>query len=319
MTFEKEKVSADELSQMIDELNKGNKVDIDDSETSQLINVASMVKLAAGRPNSQQQALDFLAGQLGDGTNSKKHKHRMNWLYSGAVSAAAAVFLVVATNLMPLNLDNGTVIVSPEMNISQVMPLDEPLLNSEDPQERVDTKAIVPPTVRTEKKDEIAPAANAESKKTANVPIEKPAPVTEVTQQREKTVPSADTANKSIMVAKVQNEKQSVGLSLPGRNAAERTVDSALGVVKQTYSMDNREVVISHKTKTKTGDSASKSDSVRSAGTSDKNAAKDGVNIAAIKANKITTAAKDHEVTVEGDLPNDELQKVAESLVETDD
>lgn len=317
MTLGKEKATAEELSKMIDELNKGKKLETIDSEASELMDVAAMVKMAAGQSKPPQQALDFLADHLTDRTNSNKRKRRVSWLYSGAASAAAAVLLVVATNLMPLNLDKDKVVVPPEINISQVTPQDKPPINHGIQQGNVDTKAAVPPVVRTEKKTDAVPRSTSEGKKVSDSAVAYSAPVKEE-MPREKALPSAEVVNKSLKSAKIQEEKQAAILSIPGRNATSRIFDNTTGVVKQTYAMDNdKEVVIIQKSKNSKATAAT--NSKYSVTEADKNTGEGGVKLARTKANKVTTAVNDYEVTVEGEFPNDELQEIADSLVETED
>ena len=316
MTLDKEKATAEELSKMIDELNKGKKLETIDSEASELMDVAAMVKMAAGQSNPPQQAIDFLAEHLTDRTNSNKRKRRVSWLYSGAASAAAAVLLVVATNLMPLNLDKDKMVVPPEINISQVTPQAEAPINPAIQQGNVATKTAVPPAVRTEKKTDAVPRSTAEGKKVSDAAISYSAPVKEE-MPREKAMPPAE-VNKSLKSAKIQEEKQAAILSIPGRNATSRTFDNTTGVVKQTYAMDNdKEVVIIQKSKNSKAIAAANSG--HSVTEADKNTGEGGVKLDRTKANKVTTAVNDYEVTVEGEFPNDELQEIADSLVETED
>lgn len=305
MTIDKKQLKADELSKLIDALNNKEQVASSDPELQELADFALMVKRAAGQTKPAEQAIDDLAQQLKAESKGRPLKRRFGWLYSGAAGMAAAVMLVAVFNFAPVTQDNNEQLPQ-QVHISEVLPqpnTDTGSLNTqqnntsvkaEAPKSTAQTQHVFPnrgPSVRTEQ------SSSSQAAKDAHV----------------------QAAQAGVMAARSTDApaKQAGVFAIPGKNAKARSVDNNTGAIKQVYAFDNnKDVTITQKAKVS---GTVNQDSIARAAIMKEAAAEDSKVNKTESANRVTAAKDEYEVTVEGELTKEELQEIADSLVETED
>lgn len=316
MKYENEQLNAEKLSDMIDNLSDNNhqrQAEASDQSLQELVDVAVLLKAAAGQSKPPQQFIDDLADKLAKEAKPQKTKRRFAWLYSGAAGMAAAVMLVAVLNFSPTapQIVPEQVFTSPQTNTAD-LPQSEPKNERHDSVNQTTGNSGQTAKVSDNKQRQ----SNVPDSKTSSVQ----SPADQTTAPRAGVSKSADSAPARVYktrIAEVPAEmpsQQVAVLAIPGRTAKSRTIDGENGIVKQIYDFEgDKEITIIQRAKSKTESKDSAAYSLTAVKDNDvpasNKAAKD-------KANQITAAAGDYEVTVEGDLPNDKLKEIADSLVE---
>ncbi|MDR7868823.1 MAG: hypothetical protein RIN56_18675 [Sporomusaceae bacterium] len=295
----KENEKLTELSAALDALNRGEQPDSGDEETKELAEVALLLKRTGPPP----AVLAGLVDKLGDELAAKRKRRRL-WLTSGAAGTAAAAMLVFAFNLGP------SAPPPPQLAIP--------------PAGSVVIESIPAPQPAT---DVAAGAAKADMAKDGSAAAKRPAQTadTAAASVREAAPPAQDrpvaaaadggrneqrmmlakapekapekAANK---LAKTPATPTAAYLAWPGRQPDEVTVDKATATIRQVYGRGDAAIVIIQRAAPDTAQAAAD-------GAAEVSAAKG-------KTNRVTVTVKDTVVTVEGNLPEDELEKIARSL-----
>ena len=122
MTEQMDKLDKQEqLSLLLDKLNAGQAPHCNDSETAKLLLVADMLKKEGGVIPPPQHILDQTVERAMAGIQAGKTGAKRLWWYSGAVSTAAAVILVIGLNLLPSWQQQQTpVVISPDSRQEQI-------------------------------------------------------------------------------------------------------------------------------------------------------------------------------------------------------
>jgi hypothetical protein len=124
---EKQKTADDleELSFLLDELNAGRSPECDNAETAELLAVADLIRKSSPNVCPPQHILDQTVDRAFAGIQASRRKPRI-WWYSGALSTAAAVILVVGLNLLPSWPKQGPPITPPQPVVSQQQAVPQP-------------------------------------------------------------------------------------------------------------------------------------------------------------------------------------------------
>lgn len=302
MAIDRDQVRAEELSQMIDALNNGSTTQSNDRELQELAELASMVKLAAGQIVPSPKVIDDIVGQFTKDVKDGPRKRFTRWLYSGAAGAVAAVLVVAAMNLVPVTPESGITMVTPDITISEVLPQSE-VEQPPSPSGLMKQDAIV------KQQTAAVPEAAVQQKTSKSVDVS--------------GGKQTDAAPMSAVSAKKAKLSTGPILSLPGRNPKTRLVDSERGVITQVYTMaDNKEVTITQKAKA--GNEEKNDSPVYSIMATKGNITEPGKEKASKEqaskvmkdaTNKVSRAIDNVEVTVEGEMPKEELKEIADSLV----
>ena len=296
----KENERLTELSAALDALNRGEQPDGGDDETKELADVALLLKRSGPPPAVMAALVDKLGDEL-----AAKRKRRRLWLTSGAAGTAAAAMLVFAFNLGPAAPPQPQLAIPPAGSVViESIPA---------PQQATDSAAGVAKVDRA--KDESAAA-----KRPARTADTAPAPVREAAPPPAEDRPVAAAADggrneQRVMLAKVpekapENVKDNLAkapaayLFWPGRQPDEVTVDKATATIRQVYGRGDAAIVITQ----------GAAPGVAKASVYAEADAPADVSAAKVKTNRVTLTVKDTAVTVEGNLPEDELQKIARSL-----
>ncbi len=296
----KENEKLTELSAALDALNRGGRPDSSDEETKELAEVALLLKRTGPPP----AVMAGLVAKLGDELAAKRKRRRL-WLTSGAAGTAAAAMLVFAFNLGPSAPPQPQLAIPPAGSVViESIPA---------PQQATDSAAGI---AKTDKPKDVA----VTDKRLAQTAQTAPAPAREATPPAQDR-PVAATADggrseQRLMMAKVQEkapekaaDKLAQGpaagvLAWPGRQPDEVTVDKETAIVRQVYGRGDTAIVIIQRV---APDAAKAAAYATADGSAEVRAAKG-------KLNTVTVTIKDTVVTVEGNLPEDELQKIARSL-----
>jgi hypothetical protein len=296
----KENEKLTELSAALDALNRGESPDSGDEETRELAEVALLLKRTGPPP----AVMAGLVDKLGDELAAKKKRRRL-WLTSGAAGTAAAAMLVFALNLGPAAPPQPPLTIPPAGSVViESIPV---------PQPAADSAAGVAKADKA--KDE--PAAAKRPAQAANTA---PAPVREAAPPPAQDRPVAATADgrneQRMMLAKVPEKTPEKAadklaqapaagsLAWPGRQPDEVTVDKETATVRQVYGRGDAAIVITQRAAPAGAKASAYAETDVSA----------EVSAAKGKTNKVTVTIKDTVVTVEGNLSEDELQKIARSL-----
>lgn len=300
----KENEKLTELSAALDALNRGEQPDSGDEETKELAEVAFLLKRSGPPPGVMAGLVD----KLGDELAAKKKRRRL-WLTSGAAGTAAAAMLVFAFNLGPSAPPQPQLAIPPAGSVViESIPA---------PQQATDSAAGI---VKADKaKDESAAA-----KRPAQTAGTAPAPAREAVPPPAQDRPVAAAADggrneQRMMMAKVSEKAPEKvaeklakapaapaagNLAWPGRQPDEVTVDKATATIRQVYGHGDAAIVITQ---------GAAPAGAKASAYAEADVSKD-IGAAKGKTNRVTVTVKDTVVTVEGNLPEDELQKIARSL-----
>lgn len=295
----KENEKLTELSAALDALNRGELPDGGNEETKELAEVALLLKRIGPPPAMMAGLVDKLADEL-----AARRKRRRLWLTSGAAGTAAAAMLVFAFNLGPS---------APPQPQRTIPPAGSVVIESiPAPQAAADSAAGA--AKADKEKDEVATAKRMPpSADTAPAPVREQAPPV----QDRPVAAAADTGRKEqrTMLARVLEKAperpadkpaQAAGLlAWPGRQPDETTVDKEAATVRQVYGHGDEAIVITQR--------AGRADGAQASAFAAAESPADNV-AGKRKTNRVTVTIKDTIVTVEGNLPEDELQKIARSL-----
>jgi hypothetical protein len=270
-----------ELSAAIDALNRGVKPDSGEQEIKELAGVALLLKRTGPPPDAVARLADKLGAEL-----AAKKKRRRLWLTSGVAGTAAAALLVFALN-------GGPAVTPPPPTLP---PGGSVVIES------IPARQQAPAGQQTAAK--AADNAPADERSTEPAGKEPAAAREEAAPVRERpAVAAADEARtgQRTMLAKAPEKaaakRAAAYLVWPGHQPDEVTVDKETAAVRQVYGRGGDEIVILQRAA-----QAPEADSPAAF------AAFKG------KTNRVTMTVKGTVVTVEGSLPEAELEKIARSL-----
>lgn len=322
MTINKQEQEQERLSKAIDALNSGTAY-FSDSETEELIQVAQLVKRSGAADAVSSRLMADTVDRLSAELAARSRKRRKTWAFSGAAGIIAAAWMLFTLNAnLFMTEDPNRSYVQNSGDLAQIVhiqpeqtgpaaspPQDNQALAGRQAAGEAERNTALPEEKRVAKQE--APAAPATDKKavTDNPPKAQPAAIARA------NTPAAPT------------EKM---LALAGRTVRSKTVDSATGEIRQSYATEAGDVTLVQGGKSKnTGEAAASSAPqaaaiMRSKVAEDKPAAKEEEKKPAdqskaaksgAKINKVTVTVDGVEATLEGEQPEEELQKIAETVV----
>lgn len=284
-TFSEDK-KLTELSAAIDAVNRGERPDSQDKELRELAEVALLLKRSGPPPAAVAALADTLSGEL-----AARTKRRRLWMTSGTAGTAAAVLLVIALNLNPAAPTPPPLAIPPTGSVVIEAIPSQPAPDTAQTEEAPLAKAEVKPQEKAEKRATMA---------------SEPAKAPEPAKQPEKT------AEPAVAQVTARETPPTVAfLAWPGRQPERSAVDKSGAAVRQVYSVDSGEVVITQRATSRTTAAA--------VGEPKTAAVPDGgeppvTKKADTKVNRVTATVKGFVVTVEGSQSEDELWKIAQSL-----
>lgn len=290
MTTMKADKQTEELSQLIDALNRNEPMRTEDEELQELARFAAVVKHKLGNERPSQAVVNQTVDKL-LAASSKHGRGMRRWLQMAAAGAAAAAFLLVA-QLNPGQLPGS----NQDKQLAQSPSVPSVIEKQE---------TLVPPMVVTPLPETpavpAAPSADSqvtEKKQPAAESAADRAPVVRETPAAVAKTAKSDVPEKPVK----QSEPKVAALRLPDRKA-DVTVEEQ-GSWRQVYGAGTKdEIVITQKEQP-----AQYSMAMRKAAPVEEPSAK-GVN-------KVTMAVGSRQVTVEGRKSEEELRQIGLSLAE---
>lgn len=309
----------EELSLLLDELNEGLLPQSNNKNTAELLAVADLLKKSTGPVCPPSQILNHIVDQsLTEIQAGKRKKSTKAWWYSGALSTAAAVMLVVGLNLLPGSPTQPTavlpqVIIEPQIppaaeqstntppSSTQQVPIQIPKTPEVSPNARINQPQSVP-------QNPIPPVPQIPVPKSIQNPdISKAAPI--IGEQ----IPAAYQSKSAYSLAEFDKSEMFnaspafLPLSLPGQVANLIMTDSEKGIIRQIYHQGTaQEIIVTQRLLAKSGTSVQKQAQTKvTAGT-----LKEQPNLI----NTVIVTKFGQEIMIEGRQSKQMLEKIAETL-----
>ena len=299
----KQQTQSEEVSQAIDAVNQNLDFYSADPEVRQLADTALSVK-RYGRTDEDTALISQLAGRIHADLAARRRRKRLMTAIGG-VAAAALLFAGVSIQGPP---GGGLEQAQTPSTSIQLAAVDK----SQPDQAAETSHTAVPPQAKTAVQAEPPPAnkaagsAKPQAKAKAAVPAE---PSQRAAQPPAAVARIAEPGSEKAAVAAAPSQ-QPVLLVLPDR-PADTVSTEAGGTVRQIYGKNSeKEIIVTQRAKRQTQDGAG---SAAGADAVSGRAARAATTAAGL--NKATRQINGVEVTVEGSQPQEELEKVAASLI----
>lgn len=321
--MEKKYHQLEELSSLIDDMNKGKKVNSDDQEILELVSLAAKVRASAASPALPEQLIwqtsETLAGDLGRRAKPKKRK----WFLSGATGtvAAAVVAAVMQFSSHTVPTPPPSVLQLPEQGIIEIkqMPAeaDSPQAIPQTATENTAKTVPAEPPVVARNAAPSATQDKAEAVPSRTTPVKE----NRVVSQAAVTPSGQEEAKQPAVVANPQKL-----FTLAGKAVKNTTVSD--GQVRQVYIIDDSEVTVTQSAAEAAGASAARTfraAALKSQATVAEDAlaeenkasvAKQKEDAKTSEVNQVTVEKNGKTITIEGRKSKAELAKMAEELVE---
>ncbi len=296
------------LSRLLDEINLGRQPKTTDPETAELLEVATLIKSSSTPVKPPQHLIDQTVMLAMESLPKNKVKRYNKWLYSGALSTAAAILLIIGLHTIPSWQTETLTIpsqVSPDIsNVPASLPTQS--VPSEPTQNKSGNTSLER-SIPTETKKNAPTSESKSPPAPSSLPIYQAPLINKETITTAKSSPVAE-------IAKVQSTAPAAiePLILAGRSPDSIVSDTQKGIVRQIYAKDTpQQIIITQQIPSPPSLSDAKvaesnrmhlEKSILTLEKANKNP------------NKITIFIQNQEVTLESDLSTEELTKLAESL-----
>lgn len=309
----------EELSRLLDEMNAGRQPECENKETAELLAVADLIKKSAGPvcppPHILNQIVDRSLMEIQAG----KTKSSKAWWYSGALSTAVAVMLVVGLNVMPVSSPQPPT-VPPQANRSEQQSAAQikqnvkqpPLLSQQTPRQ----EATVPETPPRSRENQPQAAPQNPSPPVPLPPPTKSLKLPDVSKAVPiigEQIPPASQSKSAYSPSVFADTGPATTppvlspLSLPGQVANLIVTDTQKGIIRQIYYKGTaQELIVTQRLLSKTAGDMQRQAQAKSI--TELVEDKPGL------INTVTVIKFDQEVTIEGRQPKQILEKIAESL-----
>jgi hypothetical protein len=294
----------EELSEALDKINTGHNVQASDSEMAELLEVATLLKKSGLTVKPPDHIRTATVQRASEGLTAHRKSRLSAWMYSGILSAAAALLIFVGIHGFP-SLQEMSPILTPApqretSSLPAAIPADIPPSKPVAPMKEAkksDTDSITaaaksPPPATVESSAKPAPQQPLSTPRQAS-PAAPPLP-----RQTPEVSYKAKAALSSVLVVR-----------LPGRTPESVLTDSAAGTIRQVFDAGTpRELIItqrSNKSRMQT-DSSAKSVTLLEAG-NEKSEARSSFN-------KVVIVINGQEVTLEGRQTIQELTELSKTL-----
>ena len=294
----------DELSQAIDELNAGHQPPESNTENTELLTLAALLKKADFPVRPPSHILKLAVQRAEDGLNAEKARRRKSWMYSGVLGAAASLMLFLGIHGLPDWPNTNTTTPPPPLSQPAQIPLNAAQLEqktmqppkppvSADPQ----PSASSSPAIAVQKSLPTEPNNIAGS----SAP---PAP-------SPKALPSANTVPSGPVMKSAPQPPTILPLYIPGRTPDSIHTDSTTGTLRQVYDSGTPQEIVIIQHIQPTADNAASSQAKVFASREAGKGATEKTNAI----NKVIVTIAGQEVTLEGRKTRQELIDLAATLV----
>ena len=292
---------AEQLSQLIDKMNKGKEIETPQGELGELVRLASILKQAAGQEAPPTNLIAQTVGRLAD--KPSKASPKRSWLHMAVAGTAVVVFLALAQSNLQWTTDLN------DKQLAQV-PITPPMVISVLPAEVASPDTPVP----------FVPAAPSDqlqvAERSAGVPMQVSSqPADHIAVANDQPTPVAAAISSATSADTVEQKpktstKQWAALKLPGRQAD--SIVQQAGRIRQVYSAGQAdELVIIQQQEVDTPNIVMRKAAPLAA--SSQMAAMDKKKA---DLNEVTVVVKGREIIIQGRKPAEELQMIASQLVE---
>jgi len=318
------------LSRLLDEINLGRQPKTTDPETIELLEVATLIKSSSTPVKPPQHLIDQTVMLAMESLPPNKVKRYNKWLYSGALSTAAAILLIIGLHTIPSWQTETLTIpsqVSPDIsNVPTETSLEKQSLAtnslptqsvpSEPTQQNKSTNTSLERSIPTETKKNAPTSESKSSPSSSSLPTYQAPLISEFAQLKLTTENSAEdsTPIESMKNAPTYKSKRTAiePLSLAGRSPDLIVSDTQKGIVRQIYAKDTpQQIIITQQIPSPPSLSDAKvAESTRMY----LEKSVPPLEKATKTLNKITVIIQNQKVTLESNLSTEELTKLAESL-----
>lgn len=295
----------DLLNDSIDQLNAGHNPRVDDPETADLLEVATLLRESGLPVTPPDHVLTATRQAAADGLAASRSRRRMTWMYSGLAGAAAALLIFVGLHGFTPVQEVASTVALPSTPLPT--PAGKPavagspssLPASADPQPK--TTAVPPHSPTPGESPASSPA--------------QPPPATKSTPAAAPRQSAPASQARLYKAAPVSSDRQVdpsrvTALILPGRVPDSVTSDPVTGAIRQVFAVGTAQEVVITQRKTPVGESTPAVNSEQVAG-----GTKSAKNKAAIKPhNKLVEFWNGQQITVEGLLPLADLAAIFQQI-----
>ena len=293
----------EELSEALDKINTGHTAQASDSEMAELLEVATLLQKSNLTVKPPEHILAATVQRASEGLTAHR-KSRRTWLYSGVLSAAAALLIFVGIHGFPSMQEVSPLLTPAPQRETASLPAAIPASSS--------PATPVAPMKETKKSDPDSSTAAAKSPPPATVESSsKPAPQQTLSTPRltSPAAPPLPRQTPEVSYKAKAAPSSAIVVRLPGRTPESVLTDSAAGTIRQVFDAGTpRELIItqrSNKSRVQT-DSSAKSVNLRDA---------DNEKSEALSSfNKVVIVINGQEVTIEGRQTIQELTELSKTL-----
>ncbi|MBC8014138.1 MAG: hypothetical protein H7X79_00140 [Sporomusaceae bacterium] len=329
---------AEELSRCLDSLNDNRHPAAEDEQIKELVDLASLVKQSCRQEELPRVLINEIVDNLVNELQEKKQKKSHYWLYSGLSGIAAAVLIAVFSQSLWLQSADQNIArqVDDKMETQKIAAADQ----SSYPIAMESADKIIPQQDQSKDNTKTPVITPIEEKSTASVSkvlaeIVKATESPEIDQKHNQVAILEEEPTNGMTMKKnqsmdktsissiqednsIQEHKTSRVMVLPNQAAQPIQVDTTSGDIKHVYNIGTHDEIIitqgrsdESRVKSKEG---SAQDEVQTL--TESRATQPPVKKVQDAMNSVTMKMDNHNIKIEGKKTPEELQKIAESLVE---
>jgi hypothetical protein len=306
---------AEELSRLLDEIDCRQQPQTNKPEINELLAVAEFIKESKMPVKPPQHIIDQTVDKIMDEAAKHKVKRRHAWLYSGTLSTAAAILLVVGLNLTTIWPTKEQIVNIPSANTLAIQEVAPEQAGAENPPKpggnfsNNSKETSIPQTaVNNVPVPDTPPVAVTNPTPVNPVPpavTTKPAPAARSIIKQEHL--NTEKLQKPMVMSTEAFMPPPVLLSLPDKKPDSVITDEENGIIRQVYAKGTpQEFIITQQALTLSEHAAK----AYSAAAGETNPIKPDDTI-----NKVTTSIYGQQVTIEGRQSKQELLEIVKTLI----
>ena len=293
----------EELSEALDKINTGHTAQASDSEMAELLEVATLLQKSHLTVKPPEHILAATVQRASEGLTAHR-KSRRAWMYSGVLSAAAALLIFVGIHGFPSMQEVSPLLTPAPQRETASLPAAIPadILPSTPVAPMKETKKSDPVSSTTTTKSPPPATVESSAKLGPQQPLSMPRQASPAAPPLPRQTPEVSSKVKAA-------PSSAIVVRLPGRTPESILTDSAAGTIRQVFDAGTpRELIItqrSNKSRVQT-DSSAKSVNLRDA---------DNEKSEALSSfNKVVIVINGQEVTIEGRQTIQELTELSKTL-----
>ena len=294
----------EELSEALDKINTGHTAQASDSEMAELLELATLLQKSNLTVKPPEHILAATVQRASEGLTAHRKSRRSAWMYSGVLSAAAALLIFVGIQGFPSMQEVSPLLTPAPQRETASLPAAIPadILPSTPVAPMKETKKSDPDSITAAAKSPPPATAESSAKPVPQQPLSTPRHASPAVPPLPRQAPEVSYKAKAAPAS-------AIVVRLPGRTPESVLTDSAAGTIRQVFDAGTpRELIItqrSNKSRVQT-DSSAKSVNLRDA---------DNEKSEALSSfNKVVIVINGQEVTIEGRQTIQELTELSKTL-----